>query len=266
MAKRTIKTRDDFDAATKIALAERVGHRCSRPDCGQVTVGPSDESPNARSRIGVAAHIAAAAPGTGARRYDSTMSSNERRSISNGIWLCQKCAKLIDTDEIRFPAVLLHEWRRQAELRAREQLERGGESLPRTRPEFCAWVRLISDPPQFQLVVNVWLHNVGDKSAGGVRVRLEHCDTHTRAGGFDEGWWKMTAPSLNPWNLECTKDIHPDERVPVVTIPFREMPIGEIWVTLRLTGGNMKPWESSCRMSPAGLDLSQVQRVSLTSG
>lgn len=109
MAKRTIRKRDDFDAATKLALAERVGHLCSRPECGQVTVGPSDESPNARSRIGVAAHIAAASSGRGARRHEPTMSSEDRCSIANGIWLCQNCAKLIDTDEIRFPAVLLRE-------------------------------------------------------------------------------------------------------------------------------------------------------------
>ncbi|WP_406833855.1 hypothetical protein [Pseudomonas asiatica] len=70
------------------------------------------------SNIGVAAHIAAAAPGPGARRYDPNMTSQARSSAANGIWLCQSCSKLIDTDEVRFPVELLNEWKFRAEKRA----------------------------------------------------------------------------------------------------------------------------------------------------
>lgn len=266
MSNSTIRRRDDFDAQTKAALAERVGHRCSRPECRHLTIGPSDESPNARSRIGVASHIAAASKGKGARRYDSTMSPEERRSISNGIWLCETCAKLIDTDEIRFPSVLLHEWRRQAEARAREELERGGRPLEwNSGPSFNAWVRLVSEPPRFLLVLNVWLHNVGNKSARSVRLRLEHSETNTLAYDADPQWWRRTAPSLNPWNLESTRVVNPDERLPIIAIPFREMPAGEIWLHLRLTAEDMKSWEATCRFSPLGLDLDQEQRVAFAS-
>jgi ribosomal protein L37AE/L43A len=50
------------------------------------------------------------------------MSDEQRRSISNGIWLCQNCAKLIDTDEVEYPTALLRKWRADAEARARDAL------------------------------------------------------------------------------------------------------------------------------------------------
>ena len=58
---------------------------------------------------GVAAHICAAAPGPGARRYDPNMSSEERSHINNGIWLCVSCSVLIDRDEKRFTVDKLHQ-------------------------------------------------------------------------------------------------------------------------------------------------------------
>lgn len=96
------------------------GGICSNPGCKVYTFGPTMEDRNGYSNIGVAAHIAAAAPGPGARRYDSNMTSEARSSADNGIWLCQSCSKLIDTDEVRFPAELLHKWKFAAEKRAME--------------------------------------------------------------------------------------------------------------------------------------------------
>ena len=58
---------------------------------------------------GVAAHICAAAPGTGSRRYDLNMSPEERPHIDNGIWLCVSCSVLIDRDEKRFTVEKLHQ-------------------------------------------------------------------------------------------------------------------------------------------------------------
>ncbi|QAU44189.1 hypothetical protein XH91_01670 [Bradyrhizobium guangzhouense] len=66
--------------------------------------------------VGQAAHITAAAPG--GKRYDASLKPEERRAANNGIWLCQLCAKLIDTDEARFTVELLHKWKRDAEERA----------------------------------------------------------------------------------------------------------------------------------------------------
>ena len=119
-------TRDDFPAAVKTALAERVAYRCSFPDCPNPTIGPSQESEMARSRVGIACHISAAAPGPGARRYDPKMTPAERKSFSNGIWMCATHGKLIDTDETLFSVKLLRQWKGAAERKASEDLKRSG--------------------------------------------------------------------------------------------------------------------------------------------
>lgn len=75
--------RDDFSDNTKLALAKRAGFTCSI--CKAVTVAATIESPASTASVGVAAHICAAAPG--GPRYDETMTSTERRYISNAIHL-----------------------------------------------------------------------------------------------------------------------------------------------------------------------------------
>ncbi|HVQ36528.1 MAG TPA: hypothetical protein VMS31_03295, partial [Pyrinomonadaceae bacterium] len=79
--------RDDFSVGVKAVLASRAGYRCSKPDCRALTVGPSDEHPAAHTNIGVAAHIAAASKD--GPRYDPSLTPEERRSATNGIWTCQ---------------------------------------------------------------------------------------------------------------------------------------------------------------------------------
>ena len=104
--------RDEFLAATIRTLANRAGNHCCNPDCRRPTSGPAsaeDKSVN----VGQAAHITAAAPG--GKRYDASLTAEERQAASNGIWLCQLCAKLIDTDEARFTVELLRKWKRDAE-------------------------------------------------------------------------------------------------------------------------------------------------------
>lgn len=111
--------RDDFTEKTKAQLSKRSGLRCSNPSCGITTIGPGD-APTATMSIGVAAHICAASPG--GKRYDAGMTADQRIAIENGIWLCQNCAKLIDSDVDMFPVEKLRHWRTTAEERAREAL------------------------------------------------------------------------------------------------------------------------------------------------
>lgn len=118
--------RDDFDARTKDILAHRVGFRCSNPNCRNPTSGPQLNSTKAIN-IGVASHIKAASKG--GKRYDSSQTSEQRKSTDNGIWLCQSCSKLIDNDEIRYTVELLYAWKSQAEAIALRELE---EKIPST--------------------------------------------------------------------------------------------------------------------------------------
>jgi hypothetical protein len=127
--------RDDFDKATKLALAERVAYRCSFPDCGAITIGPSDEAINSSSATGMACHIAAASGGPNARRVRPSMTPEERSSIQNGIWMCYTHGKLIDTDETRFTVEMLQKWRQIAEERARF-LQAHGQALGLPSPNY----------------------------------------------------------------------------------------------------------------------------------
>lgn len=113
--------RDDFSNDVKETLARRVNMRCSNPKCRKTTSGPNI-LPEKSINIGVAAHITAASPG--GPRYDTSISPEMRKSIHNGIWLCQNCAKLIDSDPRQYKVDLLLDWKRIAEEFARQNLER----------------------------------------------------------------------------------------------------------------------------------------------
>lgn len=104
--------RENFSLKDKEILAKRVGYLCSNPACKKLTCGPSSE-PTRVVNIGVAAHITAASKG--GPRYDDSLSNEERKSIENGIWLCQNCGKLIDNDPDLYSIELLGNWKNLAE-------------------------------------------------------------------------------------------------------------------------------------------------------
>lgn len=118
------KSRDDFSSATIETMAKRVTYMCSNPECEKMTVGPNSNK-NKSTSIGVAAHIKAAAPG--GKRYDPNMTSAERSDISNGIWLCQSCSKLIDTDEEKYTVELLRSWKEVAEKKSEKGITSEGK-------------------------------------------------------------------------------------------------------------------------------------------
>ena len=116
---------DDFLESTKRTLRDRAGNRCSFPGCNSPTSGPSNESLASVDSTGMACHIFAAAPGKGAKRYNSSMFSEQRRAADNGIWMCYKHGKQIDNDECRFTSDLLLKWKEVAERRAQIENELG---------------------------------------------------------------------------------------------------------------------------------------------
>jgi hypothetical protein len=102
--------RDNFSAPTKRLLAQRVAYRCSNPQCRTLTIGSN--STGGTVGLGVASHICAASPG--GPRYDDTMVPAQRSHADNGIWLCQHCGKLIDSDT-KYTVAMLHAWRQKSE-------------------------------------------------------------------------------------------------------------------------------------------------------
>lgn len=112
---------DRFRQSIINTLSRRAANRCSNPDCGVVTCGPSGEADSAVN-LGEAAHIYGANPGSA--RFDPNMSSIERSAIANAIWLCCNCHKLIDDDPLKYPAGLLFEWQKDHERMTAEQIGR----------------------------------------------------------------------------------------------------------------------------------------------
>src|SRR5215203_5408513 len=112
--------RDDFPSAIIEQLVRRVGFCCSNPGCQRPTSGPRDELEKSIN-IGVAAHITAASPG--GPRYDENLTQAQKQSITNGISLCQVCAKLVDNDPARYTVEVLRDWKENAESLALLRLE-----------------------------------------------------------------------------------------------------------------------------------------------
>lgn len=104
-------TRDNFSPDTKRRLALRAGYQCSI--CGQLTVGPSEESERAVNLTGEAAHICSAA--SGGRRYNRNQTPEQGAGIDNGIWLCSYHADLVDGDESTFTVEELRSWKERHE-------------------------------------------------------------------------------------------------------------------------------------------------------
>ncbi|WP_421198375.1 hypothetical protein [Aeromonas enteropelogenes] len=112
MAKKVLRTRDDFSSETIRIIKGMAGDVCSMPQCRVITGGAKLLRDNTFS-IGVAAHICAASPG--GPRYDSKMTKEQRKNYKNGIWLCQTHARMIDVDPSRFPVDMLISWKNDAE-------------------------------------------------------------------------------------------------------------------------------------------------------
>jgi hypothetical protein len=161
-------SRNDFSKQTLDTLSKRVGFRCSNPACRQPTAGPG-KTVTTSINIGVGAHIHAASPG--GPRFALSQTTEQRSGIGNGIWLCQNCAKLVDSDVQRYTAAILNDWKSRAEQLSREALE--GEM--RAEPIVTINVRrrnikITGDRHDYRLEVTV--HNVSATILRGYHVDL----------------------------------------------------------------------------------------------
>ena len=139
--------RDDFSQRTKDLLANRVGWKCSNPNCRKATRGAGIGKENIIN-IGVASHITAASKG--GPRYDENITSQERASAENGIWLCQSCSKLIDSDVNRYTIAKLKKWKEISEQMAVLDLEEATAEEQHEDKELIKFFVQCFDRPAFQ--------------------------------------------------------------------------------------------------------------------
>ncbi|WP_327311929.1 hypothetical protein [Streptomyces sp. NBC_01235] len=145
--------RANFTDKTKGTLALRAAYRCSNPGCGVLTIGPGSGSADFEL-TGTAAHIYAAAPN--GPRGTGGLTDTQRSAPPNGIWLCARCARLVDTNAGgAYPASLLRGWKDLHETRIR--MEHGGISRP------FGWIHSID------ILKDIWL-------AEPTTVRFSRCN------------------------------------------------------------------------------------------
>ncbi|WP_241722910.1 hypothetical protein [Raoultella sp. HC6] len=112
---------DKFSQTTVTQLAKRAGYICSNPKCNRMTIGPSknvDDSIIA----GIASHIRAGSEG--GPRYDANQTSQQRKSITNGLWLCGTCSYMIDKNNgADYSVSQLEDWKKLHEGMIKDALE-----------------------------------------------------------------------------------------------------------------------------------------------
>jgi hypothetical protein len=237
--------RDDFTVEVKRKLAARVGHACSNPECRALTAGPQDDGLGSVN-IGVAGHISGAA--AGGPRYNPAITPSQRRHIDNGVWLCQNCAKLIDSDLTRFTEHLLRAWKLTAEDHARYSLGRtAGVAKFEEKPQLALHLEIENIGPDVYTQVPVRRFFLGLKNVGAAAAKFPSIRFNRSIGlGLDQfgidgsyGTGLPSIPSQKEWigfrggndhiihgdeTLMITKLWQPGENKGVDGISVREYP------------------------------------------
>ncbi len=116
-------SRDDFDQKAIGVIAKRASYICSNPNCRSLTLCPSETDTEKYIYIGKVAHITAASEN--GPRYDPSLTSEQRCSVENGIFLCSNCADMIDKNKgLDFSVDLLKEWEKDHEAWVKENLNK----------------------------------------------------------------------------------------------------------------------------------------------
>ncbi len=113
--------RDDFPPKIIDKIPKRAAFTCSNPNCENLCIGPAETDLEKVSYFGKVAHISAASKG--GPRYDSSLTSEERKSVENAIFLCSNCADMIDKNKgVDYSIKTLREWKFDHEKKIRERI------------------------------------------------------------------------------------------------------------------------------------------------
>lgn len=166
-------------------------------------MGPSDEDSIATANTGTAAHISAASGGKGSRRFDLSLTPEQRSSIENGLWCCRHHGTLIDTDEVTYPAPMLKKWREIAERKAKIRQRHPGVQLPR-HPELVS-VGMVDD--ELNLTSDDCINPI-------VGQAIIHCY-------IEDIWGGLIADSIRDFLIEHVKNAFEHAGARNVNIKFR---------------------------------------------
>jgi hypothetical protein len=255
-----LKMRDEFTMPVRRVIAGRAGWRCSNPRCRALTEGPK-EDPTKSASVGIAAHITAASPG--GPRYDPRLTTEQRGSAENGIWLCDTCARRIDGDENHYLTGVLRFWKLDSEEIVERELGRPAESPADLQPlrystigicNQCLWWRahrlhkvLLKDglhadfgfheiPPNawqsagkspennpVEPVLDVTLINDGSRVGTATAIGLELVDTWTVMKGLSVA---QKVPVHDVYILPLTKLVPGEPQVVRLEDPIAIPPLG----------------------------------------
>lgn len=176
--------RDDFPQQIKRSLADRVAWKCCFPGCGEVTIGPGSKDDNHVVRLGVAAHITAASPG--GPRYNSELTSEERSSIKNAIWLCTKHGELIDKDFTEYSADTLRQWKAQAEEKAHKNLVSSNGTDNYLTTLISVGSSIICEAEWSTIKSNIWTFKIGNFIKGNQEKLFEYSMTFNTISVLDK--------------------------------------------------------------------------------
>jgi hypothetical protein len=256
--------RDDFTDEVKRILAARVNYVCSNPDCRAQTTGPQDD-PTKAVNVGVAAHITGAS--MGGPRYNPGLSPDERRHSDNGIWLCQNCAKLVDSDVQRFDEKLLRAWKTVAEDRARNSLGKTAHAVverPSPNLELYLEFQEIKGDTYSPRTTPVRVFVMGLKNGVGCGTAKFPSIRYKRACGLTvdhfgidgcRGFGLPPSPSEKEWETfrgGSNHVIHPGETLKIAKLIQHGRNIGTKWVFDAVT--------FECEISAEGIPTITVEK------
>lgn len=137
----------EFSSTTARHLGERVAYMCSKPDCRILTIRARSGSDSVLKK-GKACHIHSASPN--GPRFDPRMSDADCKSPSNGIWLCDICAREVDDDASIYSARTLKGWKNKSELYVMELATQDSRlrQLRTTLSQSLSALRILSGIPQ----------------------------------------------------------------------------------------------------------------------
>jgi hypothetical protein len=212
-------------------LERRAGHACSI--CDQPTSAPGIGL-NEILSDGEAAHIIAAAQN--GPRADHSLSPEERRGVENGIWVCTKHAREIDSPGARYTVEELCAFKFRREERAREPRR------PRQEDRSAPLIELpyVSSPYELFEIANgleysfattssmrdvVRLNSAGNVLRAASKTIIDNFGTHPSAIGIlstllsgNVELWEPSQKELSKLEALCSRAIDADDRTSVAYV------------------------------------------------